>query len=263
MAKDNKVYIYHIYRKDGTSLFLHPFAYTDKFLELVENSEFEGKYGKEPRVESLTLFRNDLYRIIENQVKSWVSELRFLPRFLISSGLFLLSYLFLSLVVRDPLPMIDEIAISLGLAVVLYIILGKRDLKSNFALKKRVELRTKVDQIVFRESKFVKEIEEALQRNEAGSTQDVIDYMLSPPERPLTEEEKEDAVQITRYLRKQFNHRELKKQEKLISKINREKEPEKKVKIKSMLADSKKIDLSLFALYTRIKRSFDKVSDKR
>jgi hypothetical protein len=262
MGNDNKLFIYHLHRKDGSSLFLHPFGDSEKFTELLEKYDIEGKYGKEPRVESLTMFRNELYRMIEDHVKGWVSEIRFLPKFLMASGLFLLAYLFLSLVVRDPLPMLDEIAISLGLSIGLYIMLGKRDQHSNLALKKRVDLRTRVDRIVFRESTFVREVEEALQRNESGSSEEVIEYMLSPPERSLTEEEKEDAHQIAQYLRKRFNSRELKKQEKLVSRIIREKEPEKKVKIQSMLAETKNIDLSLFAVYTRIKRNYNRVSDK-
>lgn len=263
METHKKLSIYHLYRQDGSSLFLHPFQQSDRFIDQIENSVIEGKYGKEPRAESLTLFRNELYRTIEEQVKSWVAEIRFLPKFLISAGLFLLSYLFLSLVIRDPLPMLDEIAISLALSFGCYFFLGRRDQKSDLALKKRVDLRTRVDRIVFKESRFVREIEKALQKNESLTTPEVIEYMLSPPERTLTQEEKEDALQIARYLKNRFNSRELKKREKLITRMKREKEPEKRIKIQSMLADSKKIDLSLFALYTRIKKSYDTISEKQ
>lgn len=260
MNGEKKLYIYHLYRRDGNSLFLHPFDDSEKFIDILENYTIEGKYGGEPRVETLTFFRNELYRMIEDQVRSWISEIRFLPKFLLASGLFLISYLFLSLVVRDPLPMIDEIAISLGIAILSYLLLGKRDQQSNLALKKRVDLRTRVDRIVFLESSFVKEVEELLQRNESQSSAEVIEYMLSPLERAISEEDKEDAFHIVRYLKKKFDSRELKKQEKLLSRIIDEKEPEKKSKILSTLAETKKIDLSLFALYTRIKRSYERVS---
>ena len=161
MEQKDKVTIFHLYRHDGTALFLHPFENLDKLVSVLQKNGIEGKYGKEPRVESLTLFRNDLYRLIEDAVKSWVSEKRFIPRFLASAVVFLLTYLFMSIVIRDPLPLVDEILIGLAAAFVTYFLMSRRDQRSNSALKKRVELRTAVDRIVFKQDPFVKEIEDA------------------------------------------------------------------------------------------------------
>ncbi len=253
--------IFHLYRKEGTSLFLHPFDNEEKFIELLEKYEFEGKYGEEPRVESLTLFRNQLYRLIEDRVKSWVSEIRFIPKFLISSGLFLVSYLFFSLVVRDPLPMIDELLVSFGVAIVTYIILGRRDQRSDVTLKKRLDLRSVVDRIVFNESKFVKHVEEALHKTESESTEKIIEYMMSPPDTRFSPEDEKDAAQLIGYLKKRFDSRDFKKQEKIVAKLAREREPERDTRVRKSLsvwAESKKIDLSLFAVYTRIKKTSKK-----
>ena len=256
-----KIKIFHLYRKNGTSLFLHPFEAEDKVIDLMEKSEFEGKFGEEPRVESLTMFRNDLYRIIEDQVKNWVSEQRFIPKFLLSAGVFLLSYLFFSLVVRDPLPMIDEILISLGVAVLTYILMGRRDQRSNVSLKKRMDLRTVVDRIVFDASPFVKKIEEALHKNESESTEKIIEYMMSPPDTPFTEEEEQDALQLLKYLKKRFNSRDFRRQEKLMDRLisDQDREPSRDRKVLSVWAETKKVDISLFAVYTRMKKSLEKV----
>ena len=92
MQNKKRIIIDHIFGKDGSSLFLHPFSEEDKTTDLLEHADIEGKYGQEPRVESLVLLRNELYRVIESQVKRWISEQRFIPRFLISAGVFLLEW---------------------------------------------------------------------------------------------------------------------------------------------------------------------------
>lgn len=261
MENKERIPIFHLYRKDGTSLFLHPFEGVEKVIDLMEKSEFEGKYGEEPRVESLTMFRNDLYRIIEDQVKTWVAEMRFIPKFLISAGLFLVSYLFFSLVVRDPLPMVDEILISSGVSVLAYILMGRRDQQSNVSLKKRMELRTVVDRIVFDESPFVKQVETALHKNESESTEKIIEYMMSPPDALFSKEEEKDALQLIKYLRKRFSSRDFRKQERLVDRLilEREREPVRERKVLSVWAETKKIDISLFAVYTRMKKRLEKV----
>ncbi|MEE8440203.1 MAG: hypothetical protein V3S41_00660, partial [Spirochaetia bacterium] len=66
--RKDTVHIFHLYRKDGTAVFLHPFRNSDRLFQVLERSEISGHYGTEPRVESLTLFRNELYRLVENEV---------------------------------------------------------------------------------------------------------------------------------------------------------------------------------------------------
>jgi len=261
MEEKQKITIFHLYRKDGSSLFLHPFEKEEKFMELLEKLDFEGKYGQEPRVESLTMFKNDIYRLIEDAVKSYVSELRFIPKFLISAGIFLAAYLFFSLVVRDPLPMVDEILISFGAAILSYIMIGRRDQRSNLSLKKRMEMRTRVDRIVFNESSFVKKIEKTLHQNESGNTEKVIEYMMSPGKHQISAEDEKDALQLIKYLKKRFNSRDFKRQERIVDRLihEKDKEPEKDKKSLSVWAESKKVDFSLFAVYARMKKDFEKV----
>jgi len=71
--------------------------------------------------------------MVEIGVQRWVSEMRFTPKFLLSAGAFLVLYFFMSFVVRDPIPVIDEIAVSLGGAIAVYIIMGRRDMRSDMA----------------------------------------------------------------------------------------------------------------------------------
>ena len=85
---EGKITIFHICRKDGSSIFLYPFNKKQNLIEILDNNEITGVYGKEPRVESLTMLRNELYRLIEQAVRDWSAEKKFIPRFLISTGSF-------------------------------------------------------------------------------------------------------------------------------------------------------------------------------
>ena len=259
MDTKDQVTIFHLYRKDGTALFLHPFDSLDKLLSVLKKSEVSGKYGREPRVESLTLFRNDLYRMIESAVKSWVLETRFLPRFLMSAAVFLLAYLFLSFVIRDPIPIVDEIVIGGALSVVAYYLLGKRDQRSSLALRKRVDLRTAVDRIVFKEDLFVKEVEEALQRNESEGKERVLRQMVDNASAKFSVSDEDDVRQMLAYLEKRFSTKDYKKQERLLSRAHNERSHEKNVEVLSRWSESREIDLSLFDIYRRVKKSYRQV----
>ncbi len=147
MAEAEKNYLFHIHRKDGSSLFLHPLYPPAKVVETLEKGPLEGRYGREPRVEALTGFRDELYRQVELGVRHWLADLRFIPKFLIASGAFVVAYLFFSIVVRDPLPVIDEVVLGLAAAVASFVLLGRRDLASRRATKKRLDLRLVVDRI--------------------------------------------------------------------------------------------------------------------
>jgi hypothetical protein len=169
MSDREPLHIFHLAREDGTSLFLHPFLDRQRVMERMEAHPLVGLYGREPRVEAITQFRNELYRLIEEEVRDWIGESRFIPRFLISAGVFLLVYVGLSLAVRDPLPVVDEIALSLAAAIGAFFLRRRRDMRSDRALSKRMKLRNKVDGIVFSESEFVKRLEDLLHAEESAS----------------------------------------------------------------------------------------------
>ena len=180
MAEPEKTYIFHIHRKDGSSLLLHPLSPPAKVVETLEKGPLEGRYGREPQVEVLTGLRDELYRQVELGVRHWLADLRFIPKFLIASGAFVAAYLFFSIVVRDPLPVIDEVVLGLAAAVASFVLLGRRDLASQRATKKRLDLRQVVDRIAFRESEFVKTVEEALHSAEGESVEQVVRRIVEP-----------------------------------------------------------------------------------
>lgn len=262
MEKKRRIYLFHLSRKDGRAFFLDPFHASVDLIPLLENTEIISLYGREPRVEEITHLRNDLYRRVEAAVKNWVAEQRFIPRFLASSGVFLFTYLFLSLAVRDPLPMIDELLIALGVALALYFYLARRDLSSTGSSKKRADLRSKIDSIYFAEDEFVKEVEKNLHRVETESPQQVLESLIASTDSFYTHLNAEAAAQLARYLEVRLGSRELKRQERRLKEFSRGRRESagKDLESLSRQFSNRKIDLSLFALYHGIKQDSGKSS---
>lgn len=192
--------IFHLTRIDGTPVFLHPFIKRGSALEVPGSLELAGQYGEEPRVESLTILRNELYRRIDEDVRDWINERRFIPRFLISSAAFLVVFLFLSLVVHTPIPLVDELLGAGAAGVVTYLFLGRRFDNSRTAANRRVALRGRVDSAVFTEDPWVRSLEEILRRLERR------DDLFAPPDATeaaseLWKADRGRTSQVVQYLR--------------------------------------------------------------
>lgn len=251
--KTDSVHIFHVYRKDGTAVFLHPLKKADKLYSILERSTIVGHYGNEPRVESLTLFRNELYRLVEQEVKGWVAEAKFIPRFLISAGVFLVAYIFMAAVVRIPIPIVDELAVAFGASVLTYILIGRKEMQSEAALKRRIFLRTKVDKIVFSESAFVKLVENELIAKEGRKAEQLVDELLDATDAPLVEGHDEEAEQMVGYLTQMFEANDFKQTEKRIRRLQRDDDDGKRDTMRKWL-EARRVDLPLLSLYFDLKR---------
>ncbi len=249
-------YIFHLARKEGTPSFCHPFPSQAKFIETVVSSRIVGLYGEEPRVESLSLLRNDLYRRMETALKLWILDLKFVPRFLLAAGTFLLVYFFMSYVIRDPLPMIDELLFGLGGAAGVYYLLGRRYLDSDLVSGKRIELRTAVDGIAFAESEFVRKIESILGSYEDADTAEQLRIYGSREKLALDPAWREEALALHRCLDALFSGRDVRVfRKKLQNKVTASaRRPLDKLR---KLIDGKKIDFPLFLLYAALHRGLE------
>ena len=256
MAEPEKTYIFHIRRKDGSSLFLHPLAALAKVVETLEKGPLEGRYGREPPVEALSGFRDELYRQVEAGVRHWLNDLRFIPKFLIASGVFVVTYVFFSAVVRDPVPVIDEVVLGIAAAVITYVLLGRRDLASKRGTKKRLDLRMVVDRIAFHESDFVKHVEEALHSVEAESAEQVALRIVQPVQQelesvlPASERAASmaEAAQFVRLLEQRFNFRKLQREERAMRRLSGR-------RAASRILEARQCDFPLYAIYKSFKRA--------
>ena len=124
--KKSKIYIFHIGTNDNDSLVLSPFEKTKNLSAIFQEKIIEGRYGSEPDVEWLSSFRTKLYEKIEIEVSRFVSDLRFVSSFLISSAVFFSVFLILNYAIRDPLIIIDELLGALAVSIGAYVFLRRK-----------------------------------------------------------------------------------------------------------------------------------------
>ncbi|AFG37747.1 hypothetical protein [Spirochaeta africana] len=149
MSESNTSTMYHLYRRDGSSVLLHPFHTDEEILRIAGNQTISGFYGREPQVEAITALRSRLYQRVDAAVGRHVRERLFIPKFLAAAGVFLLSFFFLSLVILTPIPVLDELLISSAAAVAAYIGLGRLQNASERASQLRIRLRGAIDAVHF------------------------------------------------------------------------------------------------------------------
>lgn len=253
MPEISAVRIFHIARKDGKVLFLH----TSDGARLVyglETGTVRGVYGREPRVESLTELRTRLYGIIESEIRRWIGEKNFLTRFVISAAVFLVSFLVLSFAVPTPIPILDELIFSLVAAGAVYFAIGRRDMKSELVLSRRVSLRSRLDRVVFEEDSAVHQIEAILdEMDDTGST-GILSAMDSADVPVFRDAEVPVAQEAVLYLQTLFAKKELRRAERRLTRARR------KDSVKDVSAINKKItsatgDLPLFLSYLKLKNT--------
>ncbi len=254
MKSDQTITIFHLYRKDGTALFLHPFDDAEFLLSLDEDVKICGKYGQEPQVEYITLFRKDLYRAVDTAVNSWIQEKKFIPNFLWASVGFLVLYFFFTFSLRDPIPMIDELIIAGAGAVGIYFYRLKKAHAMPLAEQLRKKLCWRMDHIEFKEDAFVKEVEEILHRYESVGRDKLLQSVYVQDEAIFSEEDKKDAHQLLAYLEKRFSSKVYRRQEKLMDRYVTSGGSSRRIDSLRALAERGKIDLSLFVTYRNLKK---------
>ncbi len=105
-----------------------------------------------------------LYSAIDFAVDSWIQELKYIPRLINSAATFLVVYFFLSLVVRDPIPIIDEMVGSIAASIGVYLWTASKNRKSELAMKKRTEMKNLVDACTYRTEEDLRVYEDLLKQ---------------------------------------------------------------------------------------------------
>jgi hypothetical protein len=78
----------------------------------------------------------------------------------------------MAVVIRDPIPIVDELLIAGGVGIASFFVVGRRFEQSRTASRRRVALRAKVDGVVFSESEFVLAAEELLHTLEEATPEE-------------------------------------------------------------------------------------------
>ena len=177
---------YALLRKVGANLYLSPYLKTDKVTLLDADTpvvlKSSGMLTKNQKDEASFA----LYRAIDFSVDRWIQDKQYVPRLLICAVVFLVTYFFMSLAIRDPLPMIDEILVSSGLSIFCWVALARRDTRSSLALQRRYELKGKAGSPDYQEQEGIFALESFLQDVSNLDMQDLSDAICLVEKKEFT-----------------------------------------------------------------------------
>lgn len=248
------LHIFHIFRRDGSSVFLHPFRSADRLRSMFRGADVVGHYGAEPRVESINLLRNELYRRADAEIEAWAAEARFIPRFLAAAGVFLASYLFLAYVFHGVVRLIETLTISSGAAIAVYIIAKRRYRESETVLKRRSDMHGVVDQISFEQSEFVQRIESALAVRETLSSDGLRDTITESVNEINIEGYEDEALQFLECVGALFDSSEFRRAEKQMSRLEESEKRGGSAGSAWRWTESRTLDRPLLSIYFQLKR---------
>lgn len=174
MQRSDIVRIIHLHRVHGASVFLHPFQHKTSMVGVVGPERMQGLYGEDPAVERFSELRRHLHRIAEKDAAQWVLDQRFVTRFVLSGAVFLSVFVVSSVVLRIPVPIVDDLLIALGSAIACYFFLARRDTHSRTTRTKVNELRHEIDHVRFEHSSTVASVEAVLRRFDTSNPEEIL-----------------------------------------------------------------------------------------
>jgi hypothetical protein len=158
-------YLFHLVNNKQEPLILLPDLDLEDGGESVL-AEIKGLYGKDPETKFINEIRNSLYAKVDKSINAKLSDKYLLPRVMINLTVFVGVYIFLSVIIPDPIPQLDEIAFAAGSAFAVNWYVKKRQLQgTNF---KQIEAQAKeyLDKIRFEPHEFLIRLEQLLEELE-------------------------------------------------------------------------------------------------
>jgi hypothetical protein len=119
-----------------------------------------------------------LFSDIDYAVDEWIMNKRYIPRLLATTAVFLAVYFFGSLAVRDPVPMVDELAVSIVISIVFWRFISRRDVASAVAIKEKSELKNNVSSAMVEIDSSLLAVEDFLTSLEAMGHDDLADKII-------------------------------------------------------------------------------------
>jgi hypothetical protein len=125
------------------------------------------------------------YSEIDQSVELWIQEKRYFPRLVISAIVFLIVYFFMSLVLRDPIPMLDEIVGATAASVAMWYYISTKDKKGPITNKKKLEIKREVSNSDYKELQALVAIEMYLDYLRGFDIIDLSDSLLNVDQESL------------------------------------------------------------------------------
>jgi len=241
---------YLIKRTYGNALFLHPFHDSRTVSDFDQQKGIRVYVSDRITESEKENFLYAIYAGIDASVNRWIQELKYIPRFINAAAVFLVVYFFMSFVIRDPIPVLDELLVSGAAAVGVYLWTAARNRKSDIAMKKRIELKRLADESTFTVDSTLKDVEELLKQYDEMSAVTLADKVCGEeggleqlPGNPVLAE---IQAYLENLLKRHDRQRAVMKR---LPRVNTDREKEIMSAHLLTLSGRKRIDLPLIALF--------------
>ncbi|HOX17965.1 MAG TPA: hypothetical protein PKW82_05870 [Spirochaetales bacterium] len=157
--------VFELRPRPGSSILLHPFYPGSRVFKAEASTvQFEGLLGSggDGAADPADL-RARLQAALDAGAKADALDRGFAIRLAVASGAFIILYLFLGIVIRDPVPLVDELLVSGLGAVASWFWLERKSLVSPAFSARLANLRLALDRTFFRTSPAVSMMEEDLE----------------------------------------------------------------------------------------------------
>lgn len=169
---------------------LHPFDSAEVF-KSTETGSIIGRYSSGDSPRDADSIRTALYESMEKGTRRYFLNKGYYTRLAATTGTFIAVYLFLSIFVRDPVPLIDELLLGSLAAAAVFFASERRALSSPRHLESVLKFRRAIDGAYFSESRIVDLVE--AWRDEAVALGPAAFYKADAFEPVLNDDEKEEA----------------------------------------------------------------------
>lgn len=170
---------------------LHPFDTDSSLYDHPEQAVLSGRCGTGRAILDADAIRATFYKEIEAGYRRHLLDKGFLLRVATSLGLFVAVYLFFSLVIRDPIPVVDELFLGGAAAFASFAAMERKTLISRGFSEALVDLRRTVDGSMFLESQVVDLV--VAWRDEAQDLGPAAFYRRVSGVESLSEDQKDEA----------------------------------------------------------------------
>jgi len=172
---------------------LHPFDSPEAF-DPAGSGSIIGRYGSGSAPRDADSIRKSLYEYMEKGARRHFLDKGYYFRLALTTGAFISVYLFLSIIVRDPVPLIDELLLGSLAAAAVFFASERKALSSPRHLDSVLRLRREIDAAYFSESRVVDLLESW--RDEAVALGPAAFYKVDAVRPVLSDEERGEAAAL-------------------------------------------------------------------
>ncbi|PKL07259.1 MAG: hypothetical protein CVV51_14610 [Spirochaetae bacterium HGW-Spirochaetae-7] len=176
---------------------LHPFD-TGTAFESKDVGDLIGRYGTGETPQGADAIRTELYKAMEKSARRHFLDKGYYLRVALAATAFVVVYLFFSILVRDPVPLIDELVLASLAAAAVFLVSERKVLSSPQHLESVLRLRRAIDGAYFSESRVVDLVESW--RDEALALGPAAFYKTDTVEVKLNAGEMEEAASLCAFL---------------------------------------------------------------